>query len=109
MKTLIFLFFSIPILVHAQDFQPIIAKSNIGTISLNENYIHFEFRYVQRIKLIQINPNCVDLFAWKWISNNSEFWFFQDYQDIFLARGTIGGQSYKSYKIYSYEYHEIKE
>lgn len=101
-------FFLFPILVQAQDFQPIIAETNMGEVSLSENYIHFEFGTVQRVRLIQTNPGCVDLFAWSWICGDDEYWFYQDFRGIFLAKGK-SSQMFRIYKVYKYKYNEIKE
>lgn len=86
MKSLFFLLFLIPFQGSAQEFSPIIASTNIGTIRLSENYIHFDHCGVQRIQLIHENDRCVDLFAWTWRLRNFEFRFETLNQQIWLMK-----------------------
>jgi len=101
MKLLLLLL--LPYLVISQEFQPIEVKSNVGTIVLSENYIHFDHCGVQRIKLIHDNKCCVDLFAWTWRSRGFEYCFDSWNEDIYLIK-VRNDKMIQKYKVLKYKY-----
>lgn len=106
---LIFLMW-IPHTTISQEFLPIQVESNAGLITLDENYIHFEHCGVQRVKLIHKNICCVDLHAWSWVLENTEFHFEKQEDRIWLVRTNLKNKEViQVYRVLNYKYNDIKK
>ena len=109
MKSLTIILLFLSTCLPAQEFLPIQAKTNVGEVSLNANYIHFSNRSVQRIKLVHTNLCCVDLYAWSWVLRDTEYHFERSMGETFLLRTNLkSGDVIQFYKVMEYRYETTK-
>lgn len=84
MKVVLFsIFLFIGNLTFGQTFE---VDSKCGPILLNSNYINIEPFGVERIKVKNINPPQVDIFAWSWVGKTFEYHFEVHPPDMFLVK-----------------------
>lgn len=105
MKFLFILLFLIPLQSPAQDLVSIVAKTNVGTIVLSDNYIQFDNIGIQRSELTRTEDCCYDLYAWKWTISQSVFKFERSRSEkIFLNRySKKTSEKTGKFRVYKYQ------